>query len=113
MHTLCAALDSLRPLHTLNVPRGRPRCTGAAMDAARLVYHAYMDARIIELPSEPTVRVMTMLGGPCTRGPGSASMDIVDAGTASAEGVDQFLMLEAEKFVGSLAAGMHDAGVCP
>lgn len=113
MHALCAALDSLRPLHTLNVPRARPRCTGAALDAARLVYNAYMDARIIEVPPGPTVRVMTMLGGPCTRGPGSASIDIVDGGTAAADGADQFLMIEAEKFVAALARDLHDAGAPP
>eukprot|EP00892_Ulva_mutabilis_P008473 jgi/Ulvmu1/5999/UM026_0123.1 len=111
MHALCAALDALRPLHTLNVPRARPRCTGAALEGARLLYGAYMDARIIEVPPEPMVRVMTMLGGPCTCGPGSASMEVVDGEAAAADGMDQFLMLEAEKFVATLAAGLHDAGM--
>lgn len=113
VNALYAALDSLHPLHMLHVPRARPRCTGAALEAARLVYGAYMDARIIEVPREPTIRVMTMLGGPCTRGPGSASVDVVDSGGASADGADQFLMLEAQRFVGELAAGLHDAGATP
>lgn len=113
MHALCAALDSLRPMHTLSVPRARPRCTGAALDAARLVYASYMDARIIEVAPEPSVRVMTMLGGPCNRGPGSASIDVVDSRAALADGADQFLMLEAERFVAELATSLHDAGTPP
>lgn len=111
--TVCAALDSLHPLHTLHVPRARPRCTGAALDAARLVYDAYMDVRVIDVPPEPSIRVMTMLGGPCTRGPGSASTDVVDSGGAAADGADQFLMLEAQRFVAELAAALHGAGVTP
>lgn len=111
MPGLLGALSALRAVHTLHVPRARPRCTGAALDAARLVYGAYLDAHIIDIPPDASVRVMTLLGGPCTRGPGSASMDVVDSAAAAAKGADQFLMLEAERFVGELASGLQHAGV--
>jgi hypothetical protein len=38
MHTACAALDTLRPLHNTLKPRARPRCIGAALAGTHGVY---------------------------------------------------------------------------
>jgi hypothetical protein len=51
-----------------------------------------------------------MLGGPCTVGPGSAPVAVVDTGAARASPEDQCMLLEAQRFVEKLASDMRSAG---
>jgi hypothetical protein len=108
MHAACAALDALRPLHTSVPPRSRPRCIGAAIAAALLLYLRFIERQAVPLPSASGGRLLTLLGGPGTYGPGSVPIDVIDGLFASSE--DQFTLKEAEKFADRLASDLREAG---
>jgi Sec23/Sec24 trunk domain/Sec23/Sec24 zinc finger len=101
----CAALDSLRPYHHAQASRQRPRCVGAAFEAALLLHAATKSST--HGRALGGARVVAMLGGPATVGPGSVSARVLDGAGTSA---DQFAKVEAEQFVGDLAERMAAAG---
>jgi hypothetical protein len=70
----------------------------------------YEESQLITVPSNASLRVLLMLGGPCTVGPGSAPVAVVDTGVARANAEDQFMLLEAQRFVENLAGDMCSAG---
>jgi hypothetical protein len=98
----CHALDSLRPYQHALLSRLRPRCVGAALEAALLLHQGHVRAAVGMQGG--STRVVTMLGGPVTQGPGSVPPAVLDGvGTAA----DEFVRLEAERFVSGLAARME------
>lgn len=70
----------------------------------------YKESQLITLPSKASLRVLLMLGGPCTVGPGSAPVAVLDTGAARANPEDQFMLLEAQRFVEQLAGDIRSSG---
>ena len=70
----------------------------------------YREAQLINVQSKASLRVLLMLGGPCTVGPGSAPVAVVDTGAARANPEDQFMLMEAQRFVEKLAGDMRSTG---
>lgn len=68
------------------------------------------EAQLISVESKASLRVLLMLGGPCTVGPGSAPVAVVDTGAARANPEDQFMLMEAQRFVEKLAGDMRNTG---
>jgi Sec23/Sec24 trunk domain/Sec23/Sec24 zinc finger len=103
-----AVLDSLRPHHHAQPSRERPRCLGAALQAALLLHAAHKASDAMSAAAQGQARVVAMLGGPVTVGPGCVPLASLDGvGTAG----DEFARGEANKFVNGLAERMADAGV--
>jgi hypothetical protein len=102
MHA-CTALDSLRPYHSMLPQRARPRCIGSAIECMLLLHRL----RHTTGRTPGTSRAVVLLGGPCTVGPGTVPLAVLDGAGSAA---DEFARMEAEKYVQEIASALVGAG---